>query len=283
MNCKTRNFIFILFVMFLMIFIFINYLDKSLNITKINTHNLILEQIEKTFKKIYPIGNDHFAIKHSPKYYSFFDQFKKHDYYVSYSDDKLINGTCAIALLKNNLHYICDLKTNTQNKNTTAKFIFRYYCELVKKFNFDLNLFGIVMQPNPAIDKLVGKYWFVKKCEELVLYQIKYREYLKNYQTIKSIFGNHFFVSGYKSLILESTQKPLKICHLATFDDEKYVNVQNPITDNLNNYEIMFCVVKSSDEHNKLQCAHIDQQSLMTIFSLFNCNHSWKFIRTYMI
>jgi hypothetical protein len=150
--------------------------------------------VEKSFEKKYPIGNDFFSIVHFPKYSSFFKQFVNNKYYV-HIDNNSVMGTCCISTLKNNLCYICDLKTLSTNKNVTFKFIFKYYFDVICSIKLNnLQLFGIVMQPNKIIDKITTKYW-IKKCENLLLYQITYKKYLENLDIIRNIFGEHFFVN----------------------------------------------------------------------------------------
>lgn len=266
--------------MFLLCFILLMIYNLPNNIIKCNEIEL-MRDVEKTFKKKYPIGNDYFTIVHSPKYSSFFDQFVKNDYYVSTNEDKNIIGTCCISEFKNNLKYICDLKTISKGKNLTFKFLFKYYCNTRFK-NIGCQMFGIVMQPNKIIDKLAEKYW-ISKCDDLSLYQITYQKYLDNLDLINNIFGEHFFVDGYKNLILESTQLPLKICHLATKNDLKYVTqLQQPILPH--EHEIMFCIQSNSKYIKKLSQRGISSSSVMSIFTIFNYKKiNWDFIRTYMI
>lgn len=266
--------------MFLLCFVLFIIYNIPNDITKC-TEIEKLKDVEKTFKKKYPIGNDYFTIVHSPKYSSFFDQFVKNDYYVCKNKDKNIIGTCCISELKNNLKYICDLKTIHTGKNLTFKFLFKHHCEAGLK-NMCCQMFGIVMQPNKIIDKLVKKYW-ITKCDDLLLYQITYQKYLDNVNLIHNIFGDHFFVNGYKNLILESTQLPLKICHLATKNDLKYVTqLQQPILPH--EYEIMFCIPSTSQYVNKLSQNEIISSSTMSIFTIFGYKKlNWDFIRTYMI
>lgn len=282
-NNKT-NALILVFSIFLLFFIVLTIYNKSLGITKcIEIEKM--QDVEKSFKKIYPIGDDFFTIVHSPKYSSFFDQFVENDYYICKNVNKKIIGTCCISELKNKLKYICDLKTIVKGKSLTFNFLFKYHCDMMAKMNLKTigcQMFGIVMQPNNAIDQIAKKYW-ITKCEELLLYQITYQKYLDNIDLIYNIFGKHFFVNGYKSLILESTKLPLKICHLATKNDLKYVTqLQQPIVPY--EYEIMFCIPNTSKYNAQLKQQEINPSSTMAIFTIFNSKkYDWNFIRTYMI
>jgi hypothetical protein len=164
--------------------------------------------------------------------------------------------------------------------------MFKYYYELftnLKLNKFGCQMFGIVMQPNNIINNITNKYW-IKKCEDLFLYQISYKIYLKNIKSFDKFFGKHFFVSGYKNLILESTQIPIKLCHLATLRDLKYIKILQPMLTDIEDYEIMFCLPSKIKFVDNLKDREIFPSSTMTIFSLLNLWHSdWKFIRTYMI
>lgn len=282
-NNKTNTLI-LLFSMFLLCIVLLIIYNIPNDIEKCTEINK-MRDVEKTFKKSYPIGNDFFTIVHSPKYSSFFDQFVKNDYYIC-SNDKKIKGTCCISELKNNLKYICDLKTIVKNKNLTFNFLFKYYYDTITNMEFKnirYQMFGIVMQPNKIIDKIANKYW-ITKSDNLLLYQITYQKYLDNVDLINDIFGNHFFVNGYKNLILESTQLPLKICHLATKNDLKYVTqLQQPIVLQ-QEYEIMFCIPITSPYVDKLKQRDVFSSSTMSIFTVFNYKKiNWNFIRTYMI
>jgi hypothetical protein len=161
--------------------------------------------------------------------------------------------------------------------------MFNHYFNQLTKFDFDWQTFGIVMQPNNIVDKLVDKY-YVKKLTDLFLYQISYDTYMKNKNIFEVIFKNHYFVDGYKKLVLESSGEQLKICHIATKNDINYVNyVQDPIIID-NNYEIMFCLPINSKHCETLKNAGIEHSSIMTVFGLFfNKNIDFEFIKTYMI
>lgn len=288
-NNKTAQSIltFSIFLLFCVI-ILISY-NNALNITSYNItekSDKCMKTTEKIFEKKYPLGNDFFTIVHYPKYSSFFDQFVKNKYYVHKNSFGKILGTFCVSEFKNKLKYICDLKTLEGGKNLTFKFMFKYYYDLM--FDCDIKnigcqMFGIVMQPNKIIDNITKKYC-IAKCENLLLYQISYEKYLEIKKLLEKVFGNHFFVDGYKKLIMESTKNELKICHLATLDDLQYVKtLQNKLND-ISKHEIMFCIPSKNKYVEILNKNNVIPSSTMTIFSILNrFNNNLNFIRTYMI
>lgn len=275
----TASIIIIIIIMFVQ--------NTTQNITcneKINNNTMAI--IENKFSKKYPIDDDYFRIVHCPKYSSFFDQFINYQYFIT----KDSNATCCIAKLKNGFGYICDLKSHKKKQNNTFKFIFTYYLKKWKNFQIsNNNLFGIVMEPNNVVNKLSNKHLYTsKKHATINLYQIPHETYISVKHVLNKIFGHHFFVEGYKKLILESNNKSLKIGHLATLNnkhnDLHVVNIiQKPIL-NLDNYELMFCIPEKSKYNNDLSVLGIKVKSQMSVYGIFvNNNVNWNFIRTYMI
>lgn len=280
---------FSIFLTFVLLFVLLSIYVDSFNIKKCKTNdkfNGLMKNVEIYFKKIYPIGNDHFSINHYPDYLSFFNQFQKYDYYI-YKKNNKIKGTFCMACFKNNIKYICDLKTLESGNNLTYKFMFKHYYDTIFSTNIKNTFspfFGIVMQPNKIIDK-ISKNYFISKKEDLLLFQIKFDNYKKNYDLLSEIFTNHFCVEGYKKLILESSKSQLKICHIATPTDVKFVeHMQDKICENkLKEYEIMFCLPSKNKYVYSLKSKKIFHTSTMTIFGMFCDEINWNFIKTYMI
>ena len=88
-----------------------------------------------------------------------------------------------------------------------------------------------------------------------------------------------------KKLILESSKSQLKICHIATPTDVKFVeHIQDKICENkLKEYEIMFCLPSKNKYVYSLKSKKIFHTSTMTIFGMFCDEINWNFIKTYMI
>jgi hypothetical protein len=288
----------VIIILVVLLILLISLYNWSLPIIEYNdictiSWNESMKKLEIDFSKKYPMGKDYFRIEHYPKYFSFLNQFYSNKYYCYTDNNKNVLATCCVAQLKNGLKYICDLKSKKNGLNTTFKFIFYYYYNEFIKLKFDNTfMFGIVMQPNPIIKSLskskINKL-FASKCDDLNLYQISYSKYLKIQHIVNEIFGNHFFVSGYKQLILESTKMPLKIGHLATKSDLNYVTMlQTPLLE-LKDYDIMFCIPKNNKYCNILNNNDIPPTSVMTIYCInvitryTNSNYCWNFVRTYMI
>lgn len=256
------------------VFIYRNY--SSVNIVECVD---IMSEIEKQYSKKYPLGDDFFIIRHTPKYSSFFEQFDDYDY-LTYSKDNNIFGTMCLAKINNlDAYYICDLKSLERGHNVTTKFF--VYCFFNYSSFRNNRFFGIVMQPNKTIDNLARSSIFKKYCN-LNLYRIEYRNIKKIDAILKKIFGNYYFVSGYKSLILESTNKPINLCHIATKNDRKYVKMQKKIylDDMDDTFEIMFCIpsILSTEIDN-----YVEPTSIMSVFGYGMENTNWNFVRTYMI
>jgi hypothetical protein len=292
----------------LVMIIFLYIYNSRRNIKIMNSNMNELNKIEVTYQKEYPIGNDYFTIKHYPDYKSFFEQFDSYKYLAYYKDNSLtrnanlsshllgtefknslrINenldlnllGTCCFAKI-GKYNYCADLKTLYPGNKLTYKF-FRYAV-----LNLGLtNFFGITMKPNKTIEHLTKKY-FITEYTELYLYQIKLSEITELVDSyLQKIFGEYFFIEGFKKLILKSNNSELKILHLATPNDiliknnYNYFNRYNLL---YGDYEIMFCLEKSNFNIKKLKKINIKETSKMSVYGFNNNGIKWDFIRTYMI
>jgi hypothetical protein len=117
----------------------------------------IMKQIEKTYGKKYPLGDDYFKIIHYPKYKSFFEQFSNYKYLVKKNKNQIIS-TCCFANFYKNIYYICDLKKIGLEPNQTFDLVaYGYLIIGIKK------MFGVIMEPNSIIINLVNKYKFIKQ------------------------------------------------------------------------------------------------------------------------
>lgn len=301
----------IIIAILVMIIIIYIYNSRS-NIKIMNSNMNELDKIEKLYQKEYPIDNDYFTIKHYPDYKSFFEQFDSYKYLAYYKNNSLkrnldlsphllgtesnnslarnanlssnLLGTCCFAKI-GKLNYCADLKTLYPGNNLTYKF-FRYAV-----LNLGLtNFFGITMKPNKTIEHLTKKY-FITEYTELYLYQIKLSKITELVDLyLKKIFGEYFFVEGFKKLILKSTNSELKILHLATPNDILLDKLDNNYKQKIYNknikspeYEIMFCLEKSNPYIKKLKKININKVSVMSVYGFNNYGVKWDFIRTYMI
>lgn len=282
---NSKNIVFLIIILIILLIIWKN--NNKLNIYQINSSIDQMEWIEKINKKYYPIGNDYFSIIHYPKYSSFFNQFECYKYFIAKLNNKIV-ATCCIAKL-NFMWYICDLKSFKKGLNVTCNFgthiFFNYVCTLKIIPSF----FGIVMEPNNSINHIRTKYFFTKY-DTLYLYQIKYNIYNKIKNMFDNIYPNHFFVNGYKKLLLKSTETFMNVFHIAQNIDSKYVKNLNSI--DLNKYkneqiEIMFCLSESTHLSNHIESLKLHDISPVSKMSVigFNCSHinNWDFVKTYMI
>jgi hypothetical protein len=196
------NLIFLYFIIIIILFGFIYYTSyfylRIFSIDELKLEQIdIMDQIEKTYGKKYPIGNDFFKIIHYPKYKSFFEQFNDYKYLVK-KNKKQIISTCCFVNIYNDIYYICDLKKIGLEKNQAFDFVTYGYIILgIRK------IFGIVMQHNPVINNLVYKY-NLTKLEQLFLYKIKFYQIKKNMYIFNKIFPYFFITVGFKKFILES-------------------------------------------------------------------------------
>jgi hypothetical protein len=267
--------IIILIIFFIICILYYQYTKNIYEIKTIDELNK-LSEIEIKFKKIYPIGNDFFKIVHYPTYSDFFIQFKKYRYAI-YKINNEIVGTVGYCEL-NNENYLCDFKTFKKGLNFSKKLFVKYFFE-------KSSYFGIVMHPNKIIENLSKKY-NVNIYEKLFLYNISYNVYIKNIELINKIFPNHFMIHGFKKLILDSNNQEIKISHIATIDDKKYINYDHIYKSKIQtnkDYNIMFQIPKSNKYVEILKKNNIDYESIMMVYGYNSKITDWNFIRTYMI
>ena len=288
MNKPNHSKILILIIIIISLSILYLYYDPEISL--ISDYDKLAE-IEIKYNKKYPIGNDYFRIIHYPKYKSFFDQFydQKYMIYKPTNSTNILATCCWAYIPKIRSYYVCDLKSYISGKNITYRFykyaFFRWWLK-------DFRSFGIVMQPNKIISNLKKKWIFsiypfnklsMEDYGNLYLYQISYAEYLRVRDILEHIFPNHYFVSGFKRLILESTNKAIKLVHIATPSDNKYIkqNQQKQIIGS--GYNIMFCLYETNVGIDLLLNNNIVEQSQMSIIGNNMENCDWHFIRTYMV
>lgn len=257
--------------------------NKFYKLKNLQEYNKELQNVERSFSKKYPLNNNFFTITHYPDYNNFFTQFESYKYYICISRNKII-GTCCFCKMKNvNIYYICDLKSLISGKNLTYYFFKRFILENIVEFKI-YGIYGITMQPNLIIDKLVKKYFF-QKYETLNLYEVEYIKLMNNVDIFSEYFNYFTFTYGYKILNIYDNNNQFienkKIIHITR-------NKKNKIDEDINltnliNSKIMFCVPEKHKFNHKLKFKNITPINKMCIFGLF-CNiKSWNFIETHMI
>ena len=277
--------ILILLLMLTILIISFYYYNNIYPIQCIGNDQLnMLNSIEKEYAKEYPIGNDKFKIIHFPQYSSFFNQFNKFNkwiYMIKKNQDKII-ATCCFANIFNNIYYICDLKKINNNHNVTFDFM------VYAKFLSINTTFGIVMEPNNIVDKLVNKYGYIK-ITTLNLYQIPYKIIKNNIALFNKIFPDFFIVNGYKQFILSSDNSVLNCYHIGVTSDAKLVSIQKPIPNDIigDNDNIMFCL-KNSNKFNlilqkKLKINFINRMNIIANKNISDSEFDFNNIKTYMI
>ena len=275
-----KNIAIIIIIIITIIIIF--YLPNNIKCINSIKYDDELERIEKKFNKKYPIGNNFFTIKHYPRYHSFFNQFLSYKYYIYKENNKIIGTCCFAKLYVLDCYYICDLKSFVKGKNLTYYFFKKFIINNIIHFNFS-GMFGITMQPNLIVDKLVKKYYF-STYEILYLYEIKYEILLKNIKIFIDYFGNDFGIT-YGNKILNIYDKNDKF-----IETKKLIHIKRHNLDNFINNEIklndliMFCVPSKNKFNIILKKNNIHFINKMNIFGIgLSKNINWKFIETYMI
>lgn len=277
---KLKIIAIIIILLILLIILLIYEENKIYGITKLKKYDKCLQSIEKKFNKKYPLNNNFFTITHYPNYHDFFSQFESYKYYVCESKNNIIGTCCFCKLINKNIYYVCDLKSLISGKNLTYYFFKRFILDNI--FNFNLKgIFGITMQPNPIVDKLVNKYFF-KKYDTLNLYEVEYIKLMKNLDIFYEYFNYFTFTYGYKILNIYNDKYEFvenkKIIHITRNKKNNDVDFKN-----LTNTKIMFCIPERHKFNTKLQNKNIIPINKMCIFGLF-CNvKSWEFIETHMI
>ena len=267
-------------IIILIIIILLYESHKIYKITKLEKYDKCLQIIEKKFSKKYPLNNNFFTITHYPNYSDFFTQFESYKYYICISTNNII-GTCCFAKLKNkNMYYVCDLKSLISGKNLTYYFFKRFILDSILNFKF-YGVFGITMQPNPIVDKLVNKYFFTKY-DTLNLYEVEYTDIMNNLNIFYEYFNYFTFTYGYKILNIYNDKNEFvenkKIIHITRNKKNNNVDLND-----FKNTKIMFCVPERHKFNNKLKNKNIIPINKMCIFGIF-CNvKSWEFIETHMI
>jgi len=261
---KLKIFAFIIFVF--IIFILLYEPLKFYKLRDLKEYNKELQNVERSFSKKYPLNHNFFTITHYPDYYNFFTQFESYKYYICISRNKII-GTCCFGKMKNvNIYYICDLKSLISGKNLTYYFFKRFILENIIEFKI-YGIYGITMQPNLIIDKLVKKYLF-KKYETLNLYEVEYIKLMNNNDIFVEYFNYFTFTYGYKILNIYDNNYEFienkKIIHITR-------NKRNKMNEDINlidliNSKIMFCVPEKHKFNDKLKSKNIMPMNKMCIF-----------------
>lgn len=287
MTDNNFMYVFIYFMIIIILFMFIYYSSYFYSnifvIEELKSEQMeVMEQVEKTYEKKYPIGNDFFKINHYPKYTSFFEQFNNYKYLVKKNKNK-ITSTCCFANIYTDIYYICDLKKIGQEKNQAYNFVAYAYIMLgIRK------LFGIVMEPNPVINNLIDKYGFIK-IEQLNLYKIKFNQIKNNIDIINKIFSNFYITSGFKKFILESNKTELKCYHIAHLNDCKITikPVESILFEKIKDEDdIMFCINTKSNFNYLLELKNIFPTNKMSIIAnkqIIKEEFDFDLIKTYMI
>lgn len=273
-------FTFGIIICFLLIFKWI-YCIQELQLN-IDSNKNKIELLEKEYGKKYPLGDDYFQIIHYPKYNSFFQQFLNYKYLIKQYNNKIIS-TCCFAHIKNSIYYICDLKKISNDKYQTIHFIIYAYF-ILRLFNY--KIFGIVMTPNLAIERLKNLFKF-KQIFEFYLYKISFKIIKNNIHLFNTLFPDFYITPGYKIFIINSNHK-LNCYHIAQPSDKNLVKLPEQIQfDQLqDDYDIMFCISTNNIIYHTLsniQVLPINKMSVISNKFIYPTELNFNDFKTYMI
>ena len=238
-----------LFLLLLYVYIYIkNNIQIKLLHNDVHKYNNKIKTFEINMKQWYPFGNDMFRISHGNNYFAFFK--RQGDLYILVAmNNNEVVGTI-FGILKNNVWYLADVKINKKYRG--HKLCFRmglHAIHLLKKTN---KVYGILMDKNGQ--NILIKY--VKQMPiitltysgKLYIYALNYNQLLKALSILKKNYNKIgvVFLDGVKDLILKSTNKKIKVCHV------QFNKVQNCLIntflkskDVYQTYTYMFCVYET--------------------------------------
>jgi len=198
---------------------------------------------ESQLKHMYPLNDDKFSIDHGPNYFSFFNRLGS-VYYYTIINNKVVKGTCAMILRninKQKVWYMCDLKINEEYRNRyllsrlVAYNLFNWYCKSNK-------MYGICMNPCQKLTGIVNKFRFFgfKTSGNLIIYMVDYNIMMSLHRILEQYQGSISYLSllGIKDLVLQSTNKPMKLLHLQHGKAYNRFHLSYPVK----NYKYMFCL-----------------------------------------
>lgn len=234
---------------------------------------------------IYPLGNEAFKISHGENYFSFFERLGELRF-TGFEDKGAIAIVTASVLRTINhqkVWYLCDLKAhpNHRNRKLTTRLVYRNFIPQILKSR---KCYAISMdkpgEDNRTLSILRNvKFNFFKSAGKLMIYSLTKEQLDNAFLLIEKFKGKVGSVSlkGVKDIILQSTQKPMRLNHLV-FNTENEVSCYD---EKLEADDIfMFCTKEGSILNNELTSIGIKTSSTATIIHHGMENWDWEFINT---
>jgi hypothetical protein len=276
-------------ILVILLIIYLIYKYKTAHITALiikdhQKYNNKLKQFEHSLSQWYPLGSDHFRIDHGPNYYKFFERLGQVNFGVCMDNHKIIATCCAIkrnvylrenSLLPTKVTYLCDLKVA---KDYRGKLLpFKMLTTLGPSIDLlNAKIYGVTMDKTNKIIKLAKSIplLHLKSGGKLYIYSLDYEKMLRAFDIIKHYRPNVSFtnLTGIKDLILQSTNKPMKILHL----QHNAGNISTPQKD----YTHMFCCHETDPLIDDLAYSDITTNITATIIHTSNFKSDWSFITT---
>lgn len=249
-----------------------------------------IKKFEKKMQHKYPLGNDYFTINHGKDYYKFFNRIGELNMQICTDNDNNVIATGSGVLQNVNnskVWYICDLKVDKKYRGNhiSTKMLINTIVPSILKSN---KCYGISM--NNKINKnnivnLARKINILNftTAGSIYIYSLNYDEMKLAQPIIEKYFGSINYISllGIKDLVLESTNKPLKLLHVNHNTHNTYNNIKNKkIIKPAKDYTHMFCCHETNPMIRQLKKINITTDITASIIHHNMDNYDWNFIQT---
>lgn len=242
-----------------------------------------VKQFERKLSNWYPLGDDQFRIDHGQNYFAFFERLGEMNFGVCTVKNKVVGTACAVRrqINKDIVWYLCDLKIDKEHRG--LRMPYKMLTTLGPKVGLKGKIYGVSMnsgQDNRVL-KLAKNIPIInfKSNGNLLIFSLDYDSMVKAVPTIIRYRGNISFItlSGIKDLILKSTMKPKKICHIQWAPCGQFVGCAcEPQKD----HDHMFCCPENDPMAHDLNSNGITTDITATIISANMGGCDWRFILT---
>lgn len=255
-----------------------------MNVYYLGKYNEQFNKLQKYFKNLeynladwYPLGSDKFIIDHGDDYFAFFNRLGELHYIITVFDNKIIGCMAAIRRF-DNIWYICDLKVmkEYQGQHISLKMIAKALSITQHRKKY----YAISMYPTcKKILKLLKylKYISIKNSGYLYIYSLNYHDMIHVQKILNKMWNNitYLDLGDKKSIILQSTKKPMKLLHL------QHGNQHGQYTYPQKNFQHMFCLHQNNNMIQILESNGIKKPDTKALIISYDMNnYNWDFVLT---